>query len=1191
MDRTPTRRADSKPEGKIWSPPFATSNILAPLAIPTGKVQRLGIGILGILLTLAIFAPLISPYAPDANVCAPFAAPTADHWLGCNDFGQDLFAQLIHGARVSLLVGMLVATFATSIATFLALLSGLNARGDGSAGMGKARVWIDRIIMRLVDVTLALPFLPLVIVLGVYFGASVKTQILVITLVMWAQPVRELRSQILTIRTASYVEASRAMGASGWFVSMRHILPDLAPLIVPQFVRIAHNAILVEAALSFLGLGDPLQNSWGTILFHANARSAVLTGTWVWWILPPGFAIALTVVAFAFIGYGFDASIGARSSHKSQLPPRKSRHARPPAPEIGLEIRNLVVSFPGQGVSLEAVDDVSLSITKGDLLGLVGASGSGKTSIALAILRLLRHPADIPSGEIWLNGEDLLQKPESAMRTARAHDIAFIPQNAMNALNPVMTIRAQLAERLRLSKSRPLDHSELAPEDWMQKVGLEPGHLDNYPHELSGGMRQRAVIAIALSNNPSLLIADEPTSGLDGLVEDGIMALLSGFREEMGLTILLVTHNLRIVARHCDRLAVLHKGRIVETGTPETLMANPANPHTRALFDNLIGLSDRPRWTAKAPSRNEALPPILVLQHVTKSFDKAHIHWPRAASGQKRTIAVKDISLTLSAGESLGLVGRSGAGKSTLARLIMGAITPDHGTITLMGKDWQTASRKERKFLRQQIHHVYQDPYQSLNNRLTIANLVAEPRLIQFGGSWRDHRDHIAKALEQVQLPSDEAFLVRSPISLSGGQRQRVAFARAIITNPALIIADEPTSMLDHSIRMEVMDIMAGLRDELGTAFVFITHDIALARTFLRPARGDERRGADRAGSNRRPDQRAQRSLHTVSHRHRPNLIASSRIGREPPRSQDRQRADILDGKVNQRPDLARQGPALQIHRAEETAVPFKVLHDRNKLAGLQGLLQREMGHIGNTTTTDGQPHDSAGRIDLKPPLYDGSLLDAIFPEHPAAQRTPVAVDDTGVMSEIIRRFRLSMGGDIVGACHQHRTRRPDLALLEGQHVRAPHAKRHINPFCRQIHIAITEPQIKRQVRVCIPEPLQHPRHIEFAKGHGSRDPDHPREPLRAFRNLGNEIIKIINKRWCPRQEILASRCQAHTAGRSLQQSHAHARLQFRDIFRGQSVGHAQLIRRRGEGTGLGRCHKGAEFVNKIHGTLIRNKM
>ncbi|WP_319529943.1 ATP-binding cassette domain-containing protein [uncultured Cohaesibacter sp.] len=832
MDRTTTRQPHSKPETATRVAPFASSRLLAPLASLTGKVQRLGMSILGTLLLLAIFAPLLSPYAPDANVCAPFAAPNADHWLGCNDFGQDLFAQLIHGARISLLVGILVATFATAIATFLALLSGLHANGDNNAGSSMTSVWIDRIIMRLVDVTLALPFLPLVIVLGVYFGASVTTQILVITLVMWAQPLRELRSQILAIRTASYVEASRAMGASGWFVSLRHILPDLAPLITPQFVRIAHNAILVEAALSFLGLGDPLQNSWGSILFHANARSAFLTGTWVWWILPPGFAIALTVVSFAFIGYGFDASIGTRRSHKSKLLPRKPPREGSPAPETCLEVRNLVVSFPDRGASLRAVDNVSFGIRKGELLGLVGESGSGKTTIALTILRLLRPPVNIPSGEIWLEGEDLLQKPEVAMRTARTHDIAFIPQNAMNALNPVMTIRTQLAERLRASQLLSPDQIAQTSEDWMQKVGLAPAHLDAYPHELSGGMRQRAVIAIALANNPSLLIADEPTSGLDGLVESSIMELLLGFRKEMSLTILLVSHNLRLVARHCDRLAVLHDGRIVETGTPKTLMTHPANPHTRALFDSVIALSDQPRWASKGTSRKEAAPPILGLTHVSKHFAMARTHWPRSAAGKDCTIAVRDISFSLSAGESLGVVGQSGAGKSTLARLIMGAITPDHGTITLMGKSWQTTSRKEQTRLRQQIHHVYQDPYQSLNNRLTIADLVAEPLLIQSGGTWRDHKDHVLKALEEVRLPSDEAFLARSPISLSGGQRQRVAFARAIITNPALIIADEPTSMLDQSIRMEVMDVMAGLRDELGTAFVLITHDIALARHF-----------------------------------------------------------------------------------------------------------------------------------------------------------------------------------------------------------------------------------------------------------------------------------------------------------------------------------------------------------------------
>ena len=276
-----------------------TRRFLAPAATATGKVQWLGLAMLATMIVLAVFAPVFTPFSPREAVCKPFQWPDSIHWLGCDDAGHDIWSQLLYGARVSLFVGLSVALVSTFAATIVAIVAGFYGG------------WIDRVVMRGVDVVLSLPFLPLVIVLGVFFGASIQTQVIVITLVMWANPVRELRAQILSIRASGFVEASLSMGAGAWFVGIRHIVPELAPLIVPQFVRIAHAAILVETSLSFLGLGDPLQDSWGSILFHANARAAFLTGSWVYWILPPGIAVSLAVLSLAFIGFGYDALAGA----------------------------------------------------------------------------------------------------------------------------------------------------------------------------------------------------------------------------------------------------------------------------------------------------------------------------------------------------------------------------------------------------------------------------------------------------------------------------------------------------------------------------------------------------------------------------------------------------------------------------------------------------------------------------------------------------------------------------------------------------------------------------------------------------------------------------------------------------------------------------------------------------------------
>ena len=828
----PTEKNGITPPTLKRRAPLTLFRMFAPLSTSTGKVQALGLGIISIMILLAIFAPLVAQFDPKANVCEPFGTPNSQNWFGCNDFGQDLFTQLLYGARISLFVGILVATLSTLIATILALLAGYHASNEEEGAKGINTTWVDKIIMRAVDVALSLPFLPLVIVLGVYFGASIQTQILVITLVMWAQPVRELRSQILSIRAATFVEASKAMGASSVFICLRHILPELAPLIVPQFVRIAHNAILVEAALSFLGLGDPLQNSWGSILFHANARAAFLTGAWTYWILPPGLAIAITVLAFAFIGYGFDASLSPKGRRNPILPTPDDRAATKQSNETCLSINNLQIAYPVQGGSLLAVRDVSLTLQKGELLGLVGESGSGKTSIALAVLKLLRQPADIPTGSILFHGQDLLQMPEKAMRSIRANKIALIPQSAMNALNPVLTIGNQLLDCLAHDRSLPKETLQEQAAQWMVKVGLKPDHLARYPHELSGGMRQRAVIAIALCNKPELVIADEPTTGLDGLVQHSIMQMLLGLRDEMGLTILFVTHNLQLIARHSDRLAVMHRGRIVEIGKPDDLTKAAHHPHTKALFDNLPNLEDTRRWATSR--KHEASPsgsPILELTNVSKHFSPSTLSL-FSRSPKNKVTAVDAVSFSLNAAEAVGLVGGSGAGKSTIARLILGSIKPDEGAVLLNGKRWADLSRQDVSSMRRTVHMVFQDPYQSLNNRITIANLVAEPLYIHQGGQWQDYQQQIQQALDLVRLPTDPAFLERLPISLSGGQRQRVAFARAIITNPSLIIADEPTSMLDQSIRMDVMDVMESLRKELGTAFLFITHDIALARHF-----------------------------------------------------------------------------------------------------------------------------------------------------------------------------------------------------------------------------------------------------------------------------------------------------------------------------------------------------------------------
>lgn len=787
------------------------------------KVTWFGISVLSLIVLIALFAPLLTPYAPQYNDCSAFSPPSSSHLLGCNDFGQDLWTHLIYGARTSLTVGITVALLASISATLLAIIAGYSAGGNERA---QAKAWLDRLIMRTVDVTLALPFLPLVIVLGVFFGASVQTEILVLSLVMWAQPVRELRAQILQLRHNGYVEAAQTMGATAWFIGKKHILPDLLPLIVPQFIRIAHNAILVEATLSFLGLGDPLQSSWGSTLFHANARTAFLTGAWTYWIVPPGLAIATTVLSFALIGYHFDSRQSIRlwrnkgGGGKGQLKIDKE------APLLQLE--GLSISYQQPQGKFQALNKVDLTLTQGSILGLVGESGCGKTTLGNAILNVLPQSAEI-SGKRCYQGINLGQINAAAMRKLRQREIALIPQSAMNALNPVLSVGQQIDEVLRFQPQRTTAQRHADAIYWLQKVGLKAEHLAFYPHQLSGGMRQRVVIAIALAKRPKLIIADEPTTGLDVLVQEEIMQLLLQLKQEFDLTVLFISHNLPLVLKFADAIAVMYNGEIVEYNNTTTLRHKPQHWHSKALLAGIPSLTADKRLNAELSKNEQA--PIFTLNHVNKTF-----HSTRMASllrGKKSEHHVlDDLSFSLYAGEVVALVGGSGAGKSTLSRLLLNILQAEQGDILFTGKNIKQLNPAQKQALYRDVHLVYQDPYQSLNPRYTIFELVAEPLRIAKINAAELVQQRVSTALSQVQLPNDDEFLQKTANTLSGGQRQRVAFARALVSKPRLIIADEPTSMLDQSIRMDIINVMQNLKQQNTTGFLFITHDIALAYYF-----------------------------------------------------------------------------------------------------------------------------------------------------------------------------------------------------------------------------------------------------------------------------------------------------------------------------------------------------------------------
>lgn len=561
----------------------------------THWIGWVGAGMLALIVLLALIGPYVVPYDANEQTGLPFQAPGAEHWLGTNDIGQDILAELVNGARVSLFIGIVSAVLATFIGTMIGLISGY------------AGGWLDTVSMRIVDVSLTLPFLPLMIVVGVYMGPSLTTQVLVITLIMWAKKARELRAQTLSLRGRGAVLAARSMGAGHGYVLRRHILPAILPLIIPQFVNAVNLSIMMESALSFLGMGDPLSKSWGSMLFYANSRSAFLTDAWLWWVLPPGLCIMITVLSIAFIGYLLEERLSPRlrtfvqaasqrmgvvaGGTKASSDPSTEGHVAGNRPV--LEVKNVSISYKQETGWKHAVQAISFTVHRGEVVGLVGESGSGKTTVASAIMQLLKPPAYIQEGSIQFQGIELNQVTAQVMRQLRGKRIAFIPQAAMSALNPVMTVYEQLAEAILTHRRIDKEQLRTSIHQRLEQVGLAAKVCAAYPHELSGGMRQRVIIAMALMNEPELVIADEPTTGLDVKVQVEIIKLLEELQQQLCLSMIFISHDLPVVLRLAHKVIIMNQGKIVEQGTSTQVVQQSEEPYTRRLIDAIPTLKPR----------------------------------------------------------------------------------------------------------------------------------------------------------------------------------------------------------------------------------------------------------------------------------------------------------------------------------------------------------------------------------------------------------------------------------------------------------------------------------------------------------------------------------------------------------------------------------------------------------------------
>ncbi|MHA1189753.1 MAG: ABC transporter ATP-binding protein [Alphaproteobacteria bacterium] len=496
-----------------------------------------------------------------------------------------------------------------------------------------------------------------------------------------------------------------------------------------------------------------------------------------------------------------------------------------PSGESGLlRIDGLNVAIGGAPI----LNDISLTLEPGKVLGLVGESGSGKSMTALSVMDLLPRGAT-RSGRIVLDGEDLTQLSEAAMCERRGGAIGMVFQEPMSALNPVMNIGDQVAETVRIHRNIGRTEALDVARETLNRVGLAADRfpLTRYPHELSGGQRQRVVIAIAIAVKPKLLIADEPTTALDVTTQARVLDLLRGLVDEGGAGLILITHDLAVVAGMADDIAILKDGAVVEENNTLALFAHMRHPYSKALLE---ASDHRPARggleigdDGDAP---EADTPVLAAEGLVRDY---RLPRPSLLTPGGTFRAVDKVTLTIGRGENVGLVGESGCGKSTLARMILALDRADKGTVTIDGADFLNADRTEQARIRRHVQVVFQDPYGSFNPRHKIGRLVAEPFFLDDSAlSASEKRDQVVQMLDNVGLEPDD--MEKYPHEFSGGQRQRIAIARALITHPSLIVLDEAVSALDVSIRAQILDLLADLADRLGVSYLFISHDLGVVR-------------------------------------------------------------------------------------------------------------------------------------------------------------------------------------------------------------------------------------------------------------------------------------------------------------------------------------------------------------------------
>lgn len=772
--------------------------------------------ILAVIVATVALAPLVAPYPPlQQDLTDVLAGPSPAHWLGTDDLGRDVLSRLLYGGRETLLGVVQALIVFLAVGVTLGLVAGM------SRGIA------DVVITRAAELLLSVPaFIILLVMLSILPG---NMTVAMVSLGVLTSPllIRVVRGTTKAVRDELFVRGARTMGLSEAQITVRHVLPRLAGPIIVQATIFSGTVIIAETGLGYLGFGVALPApSWGNMVETASQN--ITRAPWL--LVPTGGIIIVTILCLMLIGDGVRDAVAERWSGagRRRRVPRTRRTASPASvPIMGdalLRVQDLTVVADTADATVPLVENVSFEVRRGETLCLVGESGSGKSVTSLALLGLGRGTR-VAGGSIVVDGVDMVGSAAETMRRTRMRTFGYITQDPQPSLDPSMRVGDLLAQLVRLHQGGDRRSARATALTLLERVRIpDPGAVfRRYPHQLSGGMAQRVVIAAALSARPKILIADEPTTALDVTVQAEILALLHELcRDDDSMSLLLVTHDWGVVADIADRVVVMRQGVLVEQATVEQIFTHPADAHTREML-------------AADPARlpvHEVRPPAAPLVTVRD----LRIEYPgRDARGHRiRTTAVDGVDLDLPTGRTLGLIGESGSGKSSVGNALVGLVEPAAGSILLRGdggdEEIAHASRRRRRELSRRVQIVFQDPYGSLNPVRTVGSTLAEPLVLAHGMSRKDAARIVRETLDRVGLPAASAQ--RYPTQFSGGQRQRIAIARALVLDPDLVVCDEPVSALDLTIQEQVLELLTELQAERGLAYLFISHDLSVVRSF-----------------------------------------------------------------------------------------------------------------------------------------------------------------------------------------------------------------------------------------------------------------------------------------------------------------------------------------------------------------------